>query len=110
MTDAPSRQQDTTPNPAAVAMCDYEALPESLRGGARRYIEQNIEPGGFLSAVICNDLKEAFGRADEGNRAALFEIVCWFYNKAPASCWGSPERFEKWLEQGRLARLRDVTE
>jgi len=31
------------------------------------------------------------------NRAALFEIVSWFYNEAPAQCWGSKERYVSWM-------------
>lgn len=76
---------------------NYDKLPEGLRGCVRRYITERVTPGGFLQAVICNDLRESFGRADDINRACLFEIVCWFYNNAPGQCWGSPEKAKAWL-------------
>lgn len=75
---------------------NYEGLPEGLREGARLWIEHGIEPGSFLTAVIRNDLKEACAMADDENRFRLFQIVSWWYNKAPELCWGSPNRFESW--------------
>lgn len=77
-------------------MTDYAQLPERLRGGAKRWIEQGIQPGSFLTAVICNNLREVFGQADDGNRAGLFQIVFWFYNEAPGLCWGNVARAQKW--------------
>ena len=63
------------------------------------YITRRLIPGGFLQAVICNDLKEAFGRADEDNTRAMKEIVSWFYNEAPSDCWGSREKMEAWIRR-----------
>lgn len=71
-------------------------VPMHIHGGIIRYIVSGIRPGDFLSAVICNDLRESFGRADEENRDALFYIVEWFYNHAPAPCWGSDEKMYQW--------------
>jgi len=61
------------------------------------YVEQRIPPGDFLLAVLRNDLKESFARADMTNRAALFDIVNYLYNCVPGKCWGTPERVEQWL-------------
>ena len=44
---------------------NYEMLPESLRSGMRRYIEDGVIPGGFLVAVLSDSLSDAMGRADE---------------------------------------------
>ncbi len=85
----------------------YDGLPEGLRDGVKRYIEHHIPPGGFLEAVISNQLSEAFGRADEQNRRRLYEIVGWFYNYAPSTCWGSPEKYQIWLKAGNLVRRRN---
>lgn len=81
---------------------NYTRLPEHMQGAARRYVEKGIEPGSFLTAVICNDLRGAFGRADEANRAAMWEWVLFFHNDAPGGCWGSPEHFAAWVKQGGL--------
>lgn len=77
---------------------DYAGLPERLRGGMQRYIEDRIEPGSFLLAVLENDLRWACTNADDVNRHLLYDIVRWLYNNAPGSCWGSPEKVEAWLK------------
>ena len=84
-------------------MIQYDMLPEHIRGGTQRYIENGITPGSFLTAVICNDLSESFGRADETNRARLFDIVSFFYNEAPGPCWGSRDKMDKWIAQFDVA-------
>lgn len=72
-------------------------IPKHMTGAVKQYIEDGIPPGSFLTAVICNDLKEAVGRADHINIQALPNIVSWFYINAPRECWGSPEKFEAWI-------------
>jgi hypothetical protein len=61
------------------------------------YVKERVPPGDFLYAVLTNDLRESFGRADENNRAAMFEIVSWCCNELPSNCWGSRERVQAWL-------------
>lgn len=72
-------------------------LPEHMIAAIRRYVDDRIEPGGFLSAVICNDLKQAAGLADHINKHLLFEYVQYFYNETPSDCWGTEEKFNSWL-------------
>jgi len=62
----------------------------------RRYIEHGMLPGDFLQAVICNDLTEACGRADDENMKNLGAYVAYFYNEVPRVCWGSKERMQAW--------------
>ena len=85
-----------------MSQIDYEALPEHIRAGVQRYVERGIIPGDFLQAVICNNLKESFERADDINQNRMFDIVKFFYNEVPGSCWGSKERMMKWNEKGGL--------
>ena len=56
-------------------MPNYSKLPKHIQGGVKRYIERGVLPGDFLQAVICNDLKESFGRADDINISKMFNIV-----------------------------------
>ena len=79
---------------------DYDKLPEHIRPGFQEYIEHRIQPGGFIMAVLCNNLVESFGRADEINQGRLFDIVSFLYNEAPSICWGSQEKVEAWLAEG----------
>jgi hypothetical protein len=62
---------------------EYEIIPEMTRGSIMRYVEHGIQPGGFLTAVLSNDLYNATGRADRENLAALPAIVRWFANNCP---------------------------
>lgn len=70
---------------------------EHLIPSLRRYADHHIPPGGFLQAVLSNDLKDACARADSQNRELLFEIVGYCYNEIPSACWGSPEAVKEWL-------------
>lgn len=79
-------------------------IKQSTLGALHRYAEEGIPTGGFLRAVLSNDLREAFGRADMENRATLYEIVSYCYNELPGSCWGSPERYEAWIAKHAESR------
>ena len=78
--------------------CDFY-IPERMMPGIKRYIEEGIIPGHFLQAVISNNLSEACGRADDENMKNLPAYVAYFYNEAPATCWGSKERMQSWHEK-----------
>ena len=73
-------------------------IRDDMMGAIQRYIDQGINPGHFLSAVIDNDLKEAVGRADDENLENLPAFVAYFYNEAPSSCWGSKEIRQAWVK------------
>ena len=74
------------------------AIPESTINALLRYVNGHIETGGFLRAVLENNLRDSFIKADMFNEAALREIVAWLYTKAPSGCWGSPEKVQKWID------------
>ena len=76
-----------------------KTIPERMRGAISRYIELGIAPGDFLSAVICNNLSEAVGRADDENIELLPQYVAYFYNEAPEECWGSQEKMQAWIKK-----------
>lgn len=78
-------------------------VPEHMRGAIERYLNHGIEPGGFMMAVLCNDLVGALGRADHINRERIHDIVEYLYNNAPAACWGSPGKVSAWIEARRAA-------
>lgn len=81
---------------------NVERLPNHMQDAARRYVEDGAHVGGFLEAVLSNDLVGAFGRADSANRDAMEDWVAWLYNDAPAGCWGSAEAVEQWQKQNGL--------
>lgn len=79
---------------------NFHQLSDQDLDPIRRFIENKIPPGSFLEAVLRNNLKEAMGRADSRNRRRVFEYVEYLYNYAPATCWGSDEKYEAWLKTG----------
>ena len=74
-------------------------IPDYMMGAITRYVEKGIPPGGFLTAVISNDLAGAVSRADDTNIRNLPAYVGYFYNHLPSQCWGSPERMKRWTEE-----------
>jgi len=78
-------------------------IPDRMMPGIKRYLEQGIEPGDFLVAVICNNLHGAIGQADDENLANLPAFVGYFYNETPRGCWGSQEIMEKWIAKFKEA-------
>jgi len=70
----------------------------------RRYADHGVPTGGFLQAVLENDLFGAMCRADESSRANLQEICRYVYNDMPGGCWGSKLHIERWIAHHMLAR------
>jgi len=83
---------------AGVAQEAFEKVPSHMREALRLYVDEHIEPGSFLRAVLENDLSRSFAHADTINRFALFDIVSYIYNWIPSSCWGSREKVQQWLK------------
>lgn len=77
-------------------MLNYSKLPKHLQDSMERYIEDGIRSGGFLTAVLSNDLKGAVNVADSGNIKLLPDIVIWLYNEVPQECWGHEENVQNW--------------
>lgn len=74
-----------------------DLIPSRMHGAIVRYLEEGIPPGGFLQAIIANDLKGAVGRADSENITRIGDYVTFFYNYAPSTSWGSQEKMDSWL-------------
>lgn len=79
-------------------------IPERMHGAIIRFYENGIQPGGFLSAVIDNDLAGALGRADDENRHLLYAYVKWFYNHAPSGTWGYAGAVDNYIQRCAHAR------
>jgi len=77
-------------------------MNSNIKDSLDRYVSDGVPTGGFLYAVLTNNLMDAFGRADEENRYDLFDICSYVYNKMPGSCWGSKEIVDEWIATGGL--------
>ena len=81
---------------------DHKLIPPKVLDGLHRYTEQHIAPGGFLRAVLENDLQQAFARADGHSMARLFDLLSYCWANIPGKCWGSPEAVAAWVaERGK---------
>lgn len=76
---------------------DWDLLPEHMHGAMRRYLEDGLYPGGFLGAVLSNDLVGAVRGADHINSKRLSDIVQFCMWSIPSTAWGSPQAVEKWI-------------
>lgn len=74
-------------------------IPARMHGGLIRYVAHHKEPGGFLTAVLENNLRRACAKADDENKYLLFDYVVFLHNRCPAACWGSEDAVTKWIEQ-----------
>jgi hypothetical protein len=77
-------------------------VPADMVDGWLRYILDYIHPGDFGMAVLRNDLLNAFERADAVNARHMFNTVKFLYNAAPAACWGSQEKIDRWLAKRKV--------
>jgi len=72
-------------------------LTEDTLESFSRYVYHKIPMGGFFTAVLSNDLKESFARADYTNQNNMHGIVSFCSNELPSLCWGSLKKVEEWL-------------
>jgi len=86
------------------------AIPSHMVGGIVRYVLHGIKAGGFMDAVIRNDLFKAVGKADDVNREYLHAYCNFFYNHAPSNCFGSKDKRDAWIKAGGLIGMRAANE
>jgi len=79
-------------------------IPEYTKMCIDAYVKDHVPPNGFVRAVLENNLREAFGRADENNIANMFSIVQYCYLEIPVDCWGSPANVAEWLSPKVIER------
>jgi len=81
---------------------NYDKLPAHMQESARRYVEDGADVGGFLTALLSNNLFETYNTADFDNRDMLDVWIGWLYWEAPSRCWGSLEKVTAWQKIGGL--------
>lgn len=74
-------------------------LPEHLRESLDAHVRLGRLTGGFLEAVLCNDLREALGRADPISLRSLPAIIRYLRDNAPAVAWGSVDKVRTWQHE-----------
>lgn len=79
---------------------NWDLIPAYMHGAVERYVMHGVPPGSFLTAVLSNDLREAFARADDDNTAAMKGWVRFIYMHVPSNAHGTPEMVDAWCERG----------
>ena len=74
-------------------------IPKRTLRSLELYRDERVPTGGFLRAVLANDLSGAITRADADNLPALQTIVFWINWEIPASSWGSYGAVDDWLAE-----------
>ena len=88
---------------------EYLEIPERARVSMFLYVEERLDPGSYLRAVLSNDLRGAVGHGF-GDPAfdAIGRIVRWFHNYASGYCWGSEAKVDAWLSGKEFVRCADL--
>jgi hypothetical protein len=82
----------------------YEKIPPVIMESLKRYRDNHTPVGGFLRAVLENDLFNAWARGDSNSIAALQDITSFVYWELPSIAWGSADAYMKWIDnKGRAA-------
>lgn len=82
------------------AQPNWDLIPLHMQAGLCRYIEHGIPTGDCWTAILCNDLQEAFARADDTVRDSMADIVRFIHNYAPVICCGSQSKVANWISLG----------
>lgn len=80
-------------------------IPEHMRAGVIRYINEGIEGGGFQQAVFANDFLRAVQEADFSNKSQLplwAEFIC----HCPPQCYGNYEKVKHWIQRKGLEGIK----
>ena len=84
---------------------DSNLIEPRFKKSLDRYVEHGIPPGGFLNAVLENNLTESFARADQFAIENLRHIVAYIYWEIPGDCHGSPKIVSEWIRAKRAPAL-----
>ena len=79
-------------------------IPDPIFRALMRYQDDGVMPGGFLQAVLRNDLQEAVFHADPESLAALLPICRYVHWEIPAVAHGSREAVDQWVARFRNDR------
>ena len=87
----------------------YSPIPAWTRGELVRFLVYGIPTGGYLMAVLSNDLKATFAQGDDESLEGLKGLMTWLHSFAPAVAKGSKESYRAWLAQeGKIDLLESA--
>ena len=77
-------------------------IPEWAILALEDYVNNGHYLGGFLRAVVSNNLINAFSLADDENGFIMKDYAKYVYNEMPMTSWGSEAIYEEWRKLGGL--------
>ena len=92
----------------AAILQDYGQIGRPILEGINRHALLHEPKGDFITAVLTNNLRESFARADHLNQKVMFQICSYCHNEIPGLCWGSPEKVKAWIEMPVEKRVRGL--
>jgi hypothetical protein len=75
----------------------YSKIPEMVLDGLYDYFYRGYTPGGFLHAVLTNDLFGAFSTADADSKAQLEALLQFLHQEVPTICYKFEARVKYWV-------------
>ena len=84
-------------------------IPDNIIQSLERYRDVGIPTGGFLLAVLTNNLYESVARADSDSLESLPLIVKWVAMELPYSAWGDRDSVDKWIISHQTEELEFVS-
>lgn len=76
---------------------NYLDIPQHTQDALENYFLRGWSPGGFVTAVLANDLMRACTSCDPQNRESLVDIAKWVHHRAPTGSWGNYATVTAWL-------------
>lgn len=76
---------------------NYAQFPEHMKETISKYVEHGVPVGGFLEAVITDNLRDAVFKADSSNLPLLRDYLLFFRWETPPQCHGSVENYKNWI-------------
>jgi len=74
-----------------------QGIPQETFKALQNYVVNHRAPGGFLAALLSNNLMETVLMSNLDNRQSIPLIFEYVLHHCPGNCWGSPEAVEKWV-------------
>jgi len=78
-------------------------IPEDTLRSLDLFVSDHCAPGGFLEALLTNNLFATMRYADDANRPQIDKILMLLWNEnVPAVAWMNDDNYAAWLNQRRV--------
>lgn len=76
---------------------DYMLIPMRVLRELVDFAERGIRPGGYVQAVLAEDLGQAVALGDSEVLGSLVQTSMFVFNRMPAGTWGSRSALSCWV-------------